>query len=105
MMKMIIITRRDLSPGQQTVQSCHAVAEICLRHGNDPVIAEWGKDHKTMVILGVDNKDEIERWESKLEALDVPCEMFREPDIGNEPTAIAIHPSCDRKLVKNLPLL
>jgi peptidyl-tRNA hydrolase len=104
-MRMVVIARRDLSPAQQAVQSCHAVAELCLRHGGDPGIAEWDKDHKTMILLGVDDKDELEMWQSKVEALDVPHATFREPDIGDEPTAIAIHPSLDKKWVKKLPLL
>lgn len=36
MLRMYVLTRRDLSPGQRTVQSCHAVAEFMAKHGDDP---------------------------------------------------------------------
>ena len=34
--KMYILCRRDLSPAQQTVQACHAVAEFMFKHSGDP---------------------------------------------------------------------
>jgi len=35
-MKMYVLTRRDLTPAQRVVQSCHAVAQLVLRSGTDP---------------------------------------------------------------------
>lgn len=35
-MKMYILVRKDLSPGQQIVQACHAVAEFLCSHSGDP---------------------------------------------------------------------
>lgn len=35
MNKMYILCRRDLSPGQQTVQTAHAMAEFMHAYGSD----------------------------------------------------------------------
>ena len=34
--KLFILARRDLSFGQQTVQACHALAELMRKWGDDP---------------------------------------------------------------------
>ena len=34
--RLFIIVRRDLSCGQRAVQSCHALAELMRKHGDDP---------------------------------------------------------------------
>jgi len=34
--KVFILTRRDLSRGQQAVQACHALALLMRNYGNDP---------------------------------------------------------------------
>jgi peptidyl-tRNA hydrolase len=91
-MKLYVLARRDLSPAQQAVQSCHAVAELCLRHGAHPRVREWAEDHKTMVLLGVDGEAELADWESRLEGMGIPHATFVEPDIGGQRTAIAALP-------------
>ena len=54
-----------------------------------------------MVLLGVE-KDELAVWE---ERLGQDCVCFREPDIGNERTALAVRPGVDAGLFKGLRLL
>lgn len=34
--KLFILTRRDMSFGQQAVQTCHALAELMRKWGDDP---------------------------------------------------------------------
>lgn len=34
--KLYILARKDLSPAQRMVQTCHALANLILRHGSDP---------------------------------------------------------------------
>ena len=34
--KLFILTRRDLSHGQQAVQACHALALLMHKQGHDP---------------------------------------------------------------------
>lgn len=82
-MKLYVLTRLDLSKSQQAVQAGHAVAELLLR--GQPT----GWDNGTLVYLGVQDEDELKRWKSKLDYKEKPYSEFREPDIGNEITAIA----------------
>ena len=101
---MYILTRQDLKPAQRAVQACHAVAELMLRNRDCPALLEWAKDHKTMVLLGVESEADLLSWEGKLAAEGIPTAIFREPDMGNQATALAVHPSCDKNTFKKLPL-
>ena len=101
---MYILARQDLKPAQRAVQACHAVAELMLRNRDDPALLEWARDHKTMVLLGVDSEADLLAWEENLAAAGIPAAAFREPDMGNQATAMAIHPSCDKGRFKKLSL-
>lgn len=96
-MKMYVLTRLDLSKSQQAVQAGHAVAELLLR--GQPK----GWDNGTLVYLGVPDLESLERWKQKLEFKEKPHSEFREPDIGNEITAIAC--VSDGKIFSKLKLL
>jgi hypothetical protein len=82
--KLYVLVRKDLSVSQQAVQAGHAVAEYLLGGFNE---SQW--DNGTLVYLGVKNRGQLERWMSRLRDRDVKFAVFCEPDIGNEPTAIA----------------
>ena len=58
-----------------------------------------------MVVLGVENEAVLNAWDKHLRDSGVTCEHFVEPDIGNQKTAIAIHPGADRKMFQRLKLL
>ena len=81
-MKLFVLTRRDLSPEQRSVQSGHALAEFLLRYKT-----HW--DNGTLIYLGVKNEDELKRWMFKLDNSNIRYSVFREPDIGNEITSLA----------------
>lgn len=82
-MKMYVLVRSDLSISQQAVQAGHAVAEAIL-HG---LQNGW---NKTLVYLRVKDEAELLRWMEKLEYRGKEYAEFREPDIGNQLTAIAL---------------
>lgn len=103
--RIYILARRDLSYAQRAVQSCHALAELMRKHGDDPSVREWADKHKTLVIMGVRDLAELLRWEQKLRDARTAYEAFTEADLGNEKTAIAIHPAADSCLFRNLCLL
>ena len=82
MYKMYVLVRRDLSTSQQAVQAGHAVAKLVQR----------GLPHSwngTLVYLGVNDEDRLDDWKQKLATRDIEHIEFREPDIGDELTAIA----------------
>lgn len=79
-MKMYVAVRDDLSAPQQAVQAGHALAEYLKENKDTP----W--DNGTLVYL---KTKDIEQLKDKLDVYRVEYNEFREPDIGNELTAIA----------------
>lgn len=102
---MYVLVNKELSPSQRSVQSCHAVAEFIFRNSNDSQVKEWVENDKTLIILGLDNVNHLHEWENRLINLNIPIATFIEPDIGNQKTAIAIHPCADKSLFKKLKLI
>ncbi|MCK5018085.1 MAG: hypothetical protein KAS32_13595 [Candidatus Peribacteraceae bacterium] len=96
-MKLYTLVRKDLNPSQQAVQAGHAVAEYLLRGPS----TEW--DNGTLIYLGVENEFELERWKLKLDKRGITYLEFREPDIGNQITAISAVD--DGRAFSNLELL
>jgi hypothetical protein len=97
LMKLYVIVRKDLSPSQRAVQAGHAVAEFLLRGP----FSRWSNG--TLVYLGVKGLNQLENLKYKLKQLDIKFAEFREPDIGNETTAIATDINCE--LFERLRLL
>jgi hypothetical protein len=83
MKKLYVIARKDLTPSQRAVQAGHAVAEFLLRGPN----FRW--NNGTLIYLGVKGLKQLENIKRKLDFTGVTYVEFREPDIGNEITAIA----------------
>lgn len=102
---LYVLARRDLACAQRAVQSCHALAELMRKHGEDPSLKEWAGRDKTIVIVGVRDEAELLRYERRLRDARVVCEAFAEPDRGGEKTALAAHPSADPHLFRHLRLL
>jgi len=57
-----------------------------------------------LVYLGVRNQEILKRWAWKLEERGIPFVVFREPDIGNEITALAAVTD-DYRIFKSLQLI
>jgi hypothetical protein len=68
------------------VQSCHAVAEAA-RHFLLPEA-----DHPHLVVCGVKNEPALLTAAGRLAALGIRLHLFREPDAGDEATALATEP-------------
>lgn len=83
MKKLYVIVRKDLSKSQQAVQGGHALAEYVLQN-RDTV---W--DNGTLVYLGIRDEGELKDLTNALEYDRICHTIFREPDIGDEITAIA----------------
>lgn len=102
--KLVTVTRRDLTAGYQAVQSTHAAINFIFEH---PTRAgPWFEISNYLVQLSVENEKELRTLIRKCDELDLRHTVFREPDIGNAITAIAIEPSLETKrMVRKLPLL
>ena len=102
--KLIIITRSDLEPGAQAVQSSHSAIQFIYDH---PEIAkQWYNVSNYLVLLSVKNQKELLDLVDIFNQRGIHISKFYEPDLGNELTSIAIEPtSRARRLVNSLPLL
>jgi len=80
-----VLVRKDLSPSQICVQSAHACIES-TKH------SPYEGEHPSVIVCGIDNETKLNNSAEKLEALGITCFKFREPDIGNQLTAIATVP-------------
>ena len=79
--------RKDLTPSQIAVQSCHAAIEA-TRNGLIPPEIE----HPNLVLIGSENLPALLQIRAKLRTLGIRFQEFVEPDIGNQITAIATAP-------------
>lgn len=91
-------------PAQQAVQSAHAAIDFCFQHPNKA--SPWHKDSNYLVMLSVKDEESLEKLIAKCNDNFVNYTPFREPDLGNCLTAIALEPSeTTQKLVSNIPLM
>jgi len=98
--KLYIIARADLAPGLQAAQACHALRLFAEEHPEEE--QKWYEESNNIVLLQVPNEKELLALKEK--ANGYPVSLFREPDVNDEATAIALGPEA-RPLTSNLPLL
>lgn len=92
---LYVVTRRDLSNGYQGVQSLHAALEFAIQYPT--ITASWNTHSNYLAFLSVDNEEELEMLFERALSERIPVVDFREPDIGNQLTAIAISPGAVSK--------
>lgn len=86
------------------MQSAHAAINFTFEHPSRA--GPWFKESNYLVQLEVKNENQLRLLIRKCQQLDLAYTVFREPDIGNQITAIAIEPSpITQKLVSKIPLL
>lgn len=92
-----------MEPGYQAVQSMHALRQFTAEHPE--IDKEWFEKSNYLGLLSVpDEKALIDLIEQAV-AHDISYSIFREPDIDNEITAIALAPCPkSKKLCSRLPL-
>ncbi len=89
--KMYVIVRGDLPPGLRAAQAGHAIAEICLRQNR---AASWNLDPlgNYLIILEVPDEGALLEAFQLVKSYNICREMFREPDLRSEATALACLP-------------
>lgn len=98
-----MVTRQDLTLGYQIVQTAHATAEFVLNHPQ--VARQWREESQYMVALSVPNESELSALMDKASKFNIHFSEFREPDVGNEITAVVFAPSENtRKLLSQCSL-
>lgn len=88
--KLYVVTRADLSIGQQAVQGMHAIVAFIVRH---PWTAlKWYLESNTLAFVTAPDEFGLGVLLSQANDERIEAAGFREPDRNNELTAIAIGP-------------
>jgi len=85
----------------QLVQACHAVGEASRSYPSPKGIIP------NLVVIGVDNEQKLIKTKNKLDTLGIKTEIFIEPDIGGQYTALCTEPvsGLTRRIFRNYKLL
>ena len=100
-MKLYLVTRADLPPAARAVQLCHALREFTARFPDED--RQWYEKSNVLVLLEVASESALNDLALQAEACGVAAAAFREPDLANATTAVALGPRA-KALVRNLPL-
>ncbi|RKZ56678.1 MAG: hypothetical protein DRQ44_16510, partial [Gammaproteobacteria bacterium] len=97
------VTRQDLALGYQAVQPSHALATFAIEHHQ--IFTNWQHNHKNLIILSVKDEKALHDLLLRAKIKDIKVSFFREPDIKDALTAIALEPCEDTySLTGNLNL-
>lgn len=100
--KLVVITRGDITPGYQAVQSCHSIADFAFEYPKK--FKDWKNDSNSIICLSVKNEFELNKLYEKYKE-STPSVIFYEPDV-DEMTSICLYGTPDiRKKLRHLPLL
>ena len=88
----------------QSVQAGHA--GIQFQHEHPKLAKLWYYNSNYLVFLSTENETSLKKLIEKANSQNIKISIFREPDINNEITAIALEP-CDnsRRMTGGLPLI
>ena len=79
---MYLVTRSDLSPGQQAVQAAHAAVKLASTYAVPP--------EETIILLAAPSEAALLELLHRCSALRIPFADFFEPDLGWQLTAVAL---------------
>lgn len=98
---MYVLVRNDLSTAQQAVQACHAAIESSRKYLND------GDEHPSVILCSIKSEGKLLAYSQKFNDQGVEHVVFREPDIGDQATALASRPLIgkDRQAFSKFQLL
>lgn len=92
-----------MSAGYQAVQSIHAMRQFSAEHPE--VDKEWFDKSNYLGLLAAKDEFELISIIEKAAQNDIKYSIFREPDVGNAITAIALEPGeIAKKICSRLPL-
>lgn len=80
-----MLVRTDIPLADQICQSSHAAHESGIRFGDPDQIS-------SIVLCGVPDERELEKAHWMVEQSGIRSYLFREPDLGDEATALATEP-------------
>lgn len=99
---MYIVSRGDLAPGIQAIQGIHVAIQFIMEH---EVAREWYENSNYLCFLAVRNENHLKELIDKAREKNIPISIFREEDLNDEITAIALSPcKQSKKLCQKLSL-
>lgn len=87
-MKLYVVTRTDLPIGAQAAQAAHAAIEAA--RADTAHVRAWHSQSNTIVLLVADSHAKLERLAAAADVRGCEMHVFREPDLGDQLTAIAL---------------
>ena len=100
---LYVVTRRDMTPGYQGVQSIHAALEFAALYPD--TFMYWNLSSNYLCWLSVKDEAVLASYLRAAEAKGIKSVGFYEPDIGDQLTAIAIESGRRSALMlRTLPL-
>ena len=100
--KLVVLTRGDITPGYQAVQSTHSIADFAFEYPD--TFAKWKLESNSIICLSVKDETELKKLYDKFKDL-TPSVIFYEPDV-DEMTSICLYGTPEvRKKLRSLPLL
>ena len=97
--KLITVTREDLHPSHQLVQSGHALGRFAFHYPNH--FNDWIQDSEYLVSLSIDNEEKLQRLFYKLQDNGADVVAFTESDINDQLTAICYYGTPEMKKITN----
>jgi len=95
--KLRVVVRADLPVGAQACQAIHVAQEFVFRH---PELATpWFEKSNTIALLSVPNEFALLVLHDLAAARGIAVTLFREPDLNNTATALAIAPCEDARFL------
>lgn len=99
---MYLVTHAQLSSGYQTAQIAHVVADFI--QNNTGLANAWHFTSNSLIVLEAANAAELSVLQERARLRGIVVQEFREPDLGDEVTALAFAPGdATRKFLSNLP--
>ena len=97
--KLITITREDLEPGYQLVQTGHSIAEFAYKFPE--LFKNWVDSSNYLISLSTHNEFHLKHIYEKLKLRGANVVAFIEPDIGNQLTSICFYGEPELKKITN----
>lgn len=82
--RLIVVTRKDLTPGQQIAQSGHGISQFLLEYPHSA--KEWNNQY--LISLAINSEEKLIKILQKLQEKKVEVSYFTEPDLNDELTSI-----------------
>ena len=93
--KLYIVARKDMLPGGTLAQSCHASFQFALDYPE--ITSQWMQQSNYICILEALDEAALHALIAEATKQEIKFSIFREPDMGDQITAITFAPGIESK--------